>query len=109
MVPSSGDSPLTPTASGIRLVVQVQPRAARSELGGAHGGALKVRLAAPPVDGLANEALVRFLAERLGVPRRNVAIVAGETGRRKVVAVRGVGERAGREALGLPPAPADPS
>lgn len=63
---------------------------------GRHGDAIKIRLAAPPVDGAANEELVRFLAERLGVPRTAVRIVAGETGRRKRVAVVGVGEAAMR-------------
>ena len=49
-----------------RLIVHVQPRAKRSEVVGRHGDAIKVRLAAPPVDGAANEELVRFLAEALG-------------------------------------------
>jgi uncharacterized protein (TIGR00251 family) len=68
----------------------VQPRASRSEVVGAHGGALKVRLQAPPVDGAANAALVELLAESLGVPRRAVRIVAGESSRSKTVDVDGV-------------------
>ncbi len=82
--------PITPTATGIRLTVQVQPRASRNELAGRHGDSLKVRLQAPPVEGAANEALVRFLAERLGVPRAAVRIVAGPASRRKAVLIDGI-------------------
>ncbi|HET7457259.1 MAG TPA: DUF167 domain-containing protein [Gemmatimonadaceae bacterium] len=71
----------------VRFDVRVQPRASRTEVGGAHGGALRVRLSAPPVDGAANDALVDALAESLGVPRRAVRIVAGATSRAKVVEV----------------------
>jgi hypothetical protein len=57
---------------------------------GRHGDALKIRLAAPPVDGAANDELVRFLAARLNVPRSAVAITAGRVGRRKTVKIAGV-------------------
>ena len=73
-----------------RLVLHVQPRSSASGVAGRHGDALKVRLAAPPVGGAANEELVRFLAERLGVPRRAIHLVAGRTGRRKIVDVDGL-------------------
>lgn len=69
------------------LALHVQPGAARTGVAGMHGGALKVRLAAPPVDGKANAELLRFLAEAFGVPRRNVTLVRGETSRAKVVRV----------------------
>lgn len=75
---------------GVRFPVRVQPRASRTEVAGTQQGALKVRLQAPPVDGAANEALVDFLAESLGVPRRQVRIVSGATARIKVVEVTGV-------------------
>ncbi len=75
---------------GVRFSVRVQPRASRNEIVGLHGDALKVRLSAPPVDGAANAALVELLADALGVPRRAVRIVAGETSRGKVVEVDGV-------------------
>ena len=65
----------------VRFRVHVQPRAARSEAVGMHGDALKIRLAAAPVDGAANVALVELLAEALGVARRCVRVVAGETSR----------------------------
>lgn len=70
--------------------MHVQPRASRTELAGVHGTALKVRLHAPPVDGAANEELVKFLAESLGVARRAVRIVSGQTSRSKVVEIEGV-------------------
>lgn len=73
----------------VRFAVHVQPRASRSESGGLHGEALKVRLSAPPVDGAANAALIELLADVLGVPRRSVRIVAGLQSRRKVVEVVG--------------------
>lgn len=74
-------------------------------MAGLHGAALKVRLAAPPVDGTANDELVRFVAERLGVPRRAVRLVAGAGARRKVVEVDGV---AADEALRVLLAPQRP-
>ena len=76
--------------TGVRFSVRVQPRASRNEVCGVHGDALKVRLSAPPVDGAANDALVDLLAQSLGVARRAVRIVAGATGRSKVVDVDGV-------------------
>lgn len=81
---------ITDVAGGFRFSVQVQPRASRSEVTGLHGTALKVRLQAPPVDGAANEALVAFLAESLGVRARDVRLVSGLTSRSKVVEVLGV-------------------
>lgn len=69
------------------LTLHIQPGAARTEVAGRHGAALKVRVASPPVDGKANAALLDFLAEAFGVPRRDVALVRGETSRAKVVRV----------------------
>lgn len=81
---------LSEVEGGVELRVLVQPRASRSRVIGEHGGALKIALAAPPVDGAANEALVALLADLCGVPRRQVALVSGQTSRRKVVRVTGV-------------------
>lgn len=69
------------------LTLHVQPGASRSEVAGVHGDALKLRLAAPAIDGRANAALVRYLADVFGVPMRNVAIERGETSRRKTVRI----------------------
>jgi uncharacterized protein (TIGR00251 family) len=85
----------------VRLRVRVQPRASRTELAGPHGDALTVRIAAPPVDGAANEALVRFLADRLEVPRSAVRLEAGAAGRSKLVAVAGLTLGAAVHRLGL--------
>lgn len=82
-----------------RLTLHIQPRASRTEVVGPHGDAIKVRLAAPPVDGAANDALVRFVAERLGVPRRAVRLVAGAGGRRKVVEIHGLAAAEARRRL----------
>ncbi|HEX9434113.1 MAG TPA: DUF167 domain-containing protein [Burkholderiales bacterium] len=71
------------------LELQVQPGAARSEFAGEHGGRVKLRLAAPPVEGKANAALIEFLAAYFGVPKRNVRIAAGLKSRRKRVVIEG--------------------
>jgi uncharacterized protein len=70
--------------------VQVSPRASKSVLLGEHDGCLKVALAAPPVDGAANRALLELLSDLLHVPRRQLALVRGESSKRKTVAVFGV-------------------
>jgi len=87
--------------NSVRFAVRVQPRASRSEIVGVHGDALKVRLSAPPVDGAANEALVELIAEVLGVSRRAVRIVSGETSRSKAVEVEGVAAAAVLRLAGL--------
>jgi uncharacterized protein (TIGR00251 family) len=74
----------------VRFAVRVQPRASRNAVEGVRNGALLVRVTAPPVDGEANEALVRLLAARLNVPNSAVRILSGKRGRTKRVAVRGV-------------------
>lgn len=91
---------VTQREGAVRFGVRVQPRASRSGVEGVHGDALKVRVTAPPVDGAANEAVVDAIAEALGVSRRAVRIVSGETGRNKVVEVDGVGADAVRRLAG---------
>jgi uncharacterized protein len=71
----------------IVLTLHVQPGAKRTEVAGIHGGALRIRLAAPPVDGKANTELLRFLAHAFGVPQRNVTLVRGDASRQKVVRI----------------------
>jgi uncharacterized protein len=73
----------------IILALHVQPGAKRSETAGLHGNALKIRLAAPPIEGRANEALLRFIAELFGVPLRNVELLRGAQSRHKMVKVTG--------------------
>ena len=73
-----------------RVGLTVVPGAARSELVGRHGGGWRVRVAAPPERGRANRALEVLLAETIGIPRGDVAVVAGRSSRRKVVEVAGL-------------------
>ncbi len=73
----------------IILTIHAQPGARRSEVAGLHGDALKIRLAAPPVEGKANEALRRFIAERFEVPLRNVELLRGAQSRHKMVRITG--------------------
>ncbi len=75
-----------------RIAVKVHPRAKRSAFAGRLGDAWKLDLAAPPVDGKANEECVRYLAEWAGVPRARVRIVSGATARRKVVEIEGMAQ-----------------
>ncbi|HKA86077.1 MAG TPA: DUF167 family protein [Haliangiales bacterium] len=76
-------------AGGITFEVQVVPRSSRDRVGPVVGERLKLAVTAPPVDGEANAAVVALLARALGVPRAQVAIVRGDTGRRKTVRVAG--------------------
>jgi len=78
------------TATGIELTVRVIPRAHRTEISGIRDGALLVRVAAPPVEGAANEAVVDLLAAACRVPGRAIRLVAGESNRRKRIAIDGV-------------------
>lgn len=80
----------TATTTGTRIALRIQPRASRTEITGFYGEALRVRVAAPPVDGAANDALLRFLAGQLGVGRSSVALDSGHTGRTKTVLVNGL-------------------
>ena len=81
---------ITGTRDGVLLSVYVQPRASRSEVVGEHGDALKIRLAAPPVDGAANDELIRFLSKLFGVSASSVSVKSGQTSRTKVVEISGV-------------------
>jgi uncharacterized protein (TIGR00251 family) len=71
----------------ITLTLHIQPGAKKTEVAGQYGDALKIRLAAPPVDGKANAALLGFVAERLGLPKSAVTLKNGHTSRRKVLEV----------------------
>lgn len=81
---------LSETAGGLVVQLHVQPGAKRSEWAGLHGGALKVRLAAPPIDGRANAALIAFVAETLNLPRSAVCLIAGENSRHKRLRLDGI-------------------
>jgi len=77
------------SGDAVTLTLHVQPGAKRSEVTGLHGEALRLRLAAPPIEGRANEALLRFIAELFDVPLRQVELRQGGQSRHKVVAVTG--------------------
>jgi uncharacterized protein (TIGR00251 family) len=87
---SDSKSWLREDGDAVVLSLHIQPGAKRTETAGLHGDALKIRLAAPPVDGKANDALIAFLAKTLGVPKARVELVSGQTSRAKRVRVLGV-------------------
>jgi uncharacterized protein (TIGR00251 family) len=74
----------------LTLIVHVVPRSKTTEIAGRYGDAIRIRVAAPPEDGAANAELIRFLAKVLRVSKRDIAIVGGTRGRRKIVSVAGV-------------------
>ena len=78
------------TKDGAILTVHIQPKASTTECVGIHGNAIKIRVAAPPVDGAANDELIRFLARRLSIPFTSVQIHSGAGGRHKRVRLSGV-------------------
>ena len=82
-----------------RLQLRIVPNAKRSEVAGPHGNAIKLKIAAPALDGKANEALLGFLAEKLGVTRRSIALISGEKSRDKVVSIEGMAEADARKRL----------
>lgn len=90
---------LRPDGDGVVLTLHIQPGAKKTEVAGLHGDALKIRLAAPPVDGKANEALVAFVAKTLSVPKANVELVSGQTSRAKRLRVAGIAPAAAEAAL----------
>ena len=75
---------------GVILNLHIQPGAKKTEIVGLYGDALKIRLAAPPVDGKANAALVAFIAAKVGAGRTAVEVVSGQTSRAKRVRVAGI-------------------
>jgi len=92
----SGDW-LRSDGTALVLSLHVQPGARKTEIAGLHGEALKIRLAAPPVDGKANAELLRFLASVFGVPQRAVQLLRGESSRQKTVRVTRPARRPDRD------------
>ncbi len=81
--------------------IRAVPNASKTQVCGWHGDAVKVKLQAVPEGGRANEELIRFLAEALGLPRRAITLVTGDTSRDKRISVEGVDEAAFRAKFGL--------
>ncbi|MBE7499085.1 MAG: DUF167 domain-containing protein [Verrucomicrobiales bacterium] len=94
---------LQPLADRLRLNVKVQPRATQTAIAGEQGNELRVRVAAPPVDDAANEAVLRFLADALGLPRRSVQLVRGRTSTHKVFEIHGLKLPEAARRLGIGP------
>ena len=90
---------LRDTPQGVTLRVRVQPRSSRNALAGEREGALVVRLTAPPVEGRANQALARLLADALGIAPSAVQLLRGNSGRDKLVAIAGVDAATARARL----------
>jgi uncharacterized protein (TIGR00251 family) len=86
--------PVASSAAGPTFAVRVVPRAGRTAVGGVRDDALLVRLAAPPVDGAANEALIALLADLFNRPKRDITLVSGHSARTKRVAIAGLTEDA---------------
>jgi uncharacterized protein len=84
----------------VTIKVKVQPRAPKTEIVGEHAGAIKLRVAAPPVDGKANEECRRFLAKLFEVSATSVEIISGDSSRDKVIRIRSISARRVLEALG---------
>lgn len=78
----------TQTAVGVRIAVQITPNAKKTEIVGETEGMLRIKLHAPPVDGKANEALIRYIADAINVPKSCVSITHGFTGRKKLLEIR---------------------
>jgi uncharacterized protein (TIGR00251 family) len=93
--------PIQETAEGVLVRIKVQPRASRDEVLGVHGDAVRIRLRAPPIDGSANDTLIRLVAERLDVPRSTVHLRSGQTSRSKLIVISGVTSEAVAARLGL--------
>lgn len=89
------------TGKSSTFSVRVMPRSSREEVAGLSEGDVRIRLTAPAIENRANEALVRFLSQALGVPRRQVELLAGERGRRKVVRIHGMSKEEIFRRLGL--------
>jgi uncharacterized protein (TIGR00251 family) len=87
--------------AAIILKIHLLPRASRDEIVGLHGDALKVRITAPPLEGKANKALKRFIAKKLNLSSSQVAIIAGERSREKILKISGVTQEDVEKALGI--------
>lgn len=81
---------ITVTPAGVTFTIHVQPRASRNEICGLHGGEMKIRLTAPPVDDAANKLCIEFLARSLHIAKSLVSITAGSKSRHKTVHIEGI-------------------
>lgn len=84
---------------GVRVHLFIQPKSSKNEVVGVHNGEIKIKITAPPIDGRANEGLIEFLSDHFDIPKRNVLLVKGETGRHKTVDLIGIEESHARQLL----------
>ncbi len=82
--------PIKETEDGVSFAVKVLPRSSRCEIAGIQDGALRIRITAPPVEGLANEECIKFISKRLGIGKTNIRIVSGRQARNKVLFISGI-------------------
>lgn len=94
-------SAIESTPNGCRIQIHAAPRASKTRIVGLHDGRVKIQIAAPPVDGAANIELIKFLAAALNLPKSDLTLVTGDSGKRKVVDVRGLGADAVAKQLNL--------
>jgi uncharacterized protein (TIGR00251 family) len=87
--------------ASVTLKVRLQPRASRDGIDGLHGDALKVKVTAPPLEGRANKAVKKLLAEQLGLPPSQIEIIAGERSREKLLRISGISRAEMERALGI--------
>ena len=99
MRPAKNPSRGKAKAAAATLSVRIQPRASKNEVVSREGGGIKIRLTAPPVDGAANEALVRFLADVFSVSKSQVEIISGHTSRDKIVSIEGISKEEAERVL----------
>jgi len=91
------------TANGVIFHIHVVPKSSKNEYAGIQGDAMKLKITAPPVEGQANDACIRFLSVLLGVKKNQVTIVSGHTSRKKTVAIEGRGKKDIEAVISIPP------
>ncbi|MGZ3775274.1 MAG: DUF167 domain-containing protein [Pseudobdellovibrionaceae bacterium] len=84
---------------GVRIHLFIQPKSSKNEVVGPHNGEIKIKITAPPIDGRANEGLIEFLSDHFDIPKRNVILVKGDTGRHKTIDLLGIAEPLARQLL----------
>ncbi len=89
------------TKGGVRLHLFIQPKSSKNEVVGLHNGLLKIKITAPPIDGKANEGLIEFLSDYFDIPKRDIVLIRGETGRTKTVELLGLSEQLVKNKLKL--------
>jgi uncharacterized protein len=89
----------SPETISRRVAVRLQPKASKNEVTGERGGVIQIRVTAPPVDGKANRALIKFVAKRLGIAPSEITLVRGERGREKLLEIHGPAAEGARKKL----------